>query len=96
MGMAIRTFGDCTAKRRNQQSYWMIWSVAASFLQSQGTDQGAFFDLETMEPLVKNEAFKKALETYNETTQYGPPDILNLGVGETRGPLYQWPVRAFY
>jgi multiple sugar transport system substrate-binding protein len=38
-----------------------------------------------MEPLANNEAFKRALEIYKETTNYGPPDELNLGVGDTRG-----------
>ena len=37
-----------------------------------------------MEPLVNNEAFAAALDVYNETTQYGPPDELNLDVGDTR------------
>lgn len=78
-------FGSCIAKKRNAQSYWMLWSVAASFLQSQGTSEGSFFDTETMEPLVNNEAFAKALEVYKETTNYGPPDELNLDVGDTRG-----------
>ena len=62
----------------------MIWSVAADFLQSKGTGEGSFFDLETMEPLVNNEAFAAALDIYNETTKYGPPDELNLDVGDTR------------
>ena len=34
---------------------------------------------------MNNAAFKRALETYKATTQYGPPDELNLGVGDTRG-----------
>jgi multiple sugar transport system substrate-binding protein len=38
-----------------------------------------------MEPLIMNEAFAKALEIYDATTQYGPPDELNLDVGDTRG-----------
>jgi multiple sugar transport system substrate-binding protein len=38
-----------------------------------------------MEPLFNNAAFKRALEIYKETTSYGPPDELNLGVGDTRG-----------
>jgi multiple sugar transport system substrate-binding protein len=37
-----------------------------------------------MEPLVDNEAFRKAMEIYNDTTQFGPPDELNLDVGDTR------------
>jgi multiple sugar transport system substrate-binding protein len=78
-------YGSCIAKAKAQQSYWWITSVAAPFIQSQGTAQGAFFDTETMEPLFNNEAFKRALEVYKETAEYGPPDELNLGVGDTRG-----------
>lgn len=78
-------YGSCIAKARAQQSYWWIFSIAAPFIQSQGTTQGAFFNTETMEPLANNEAFKRALEIYKETASYGPPDELNLGVGDTRG-----------
>jgi multiple sugar transport system substrate-binding protein len=78
-------YGSCIAKKRNAQSYWMILSVAAPFIQTQGTGQGLFFDTETMQPLVDNEGFRKALEVYLETTKYAPPDEINLDVGDTRG-----------
>jgi multiple sugar transport system substrate-binding protein len=77
-------YGSCISKKRGAQAYWFIYDIVAPMIQSQGTSQGTFFDTETMEPLVKNEAFAKALEIYNETTQYGPPDELNLDVGDTR------------
>ena len=38
-----------------------------------------------MNPLFNNDAMKKALETYKKTMDYGPPDEINLGVGDTRG-----------
>lgn len=78
-------YGSCISKKRGAQAYWMVWSVASAFLQSQGTSQGAFFDLDAFTPLVKNDAFAKALELYKATTDYGPPDELNLDVGDTRG-----------
>ena len=78
-------YGSCIAKKRNAQSYWMIISVAGGFLQSQGTGQGAFFGTDDMSPLFNNEAFGKALDIYAATTQYGPPDEINLDVGDTRG-----------
>jgi multiple sugar transport system substrate-binding protein len=78
-------YGSCIAKKRSAQSYWMILSVASGYIQSQGTSQGVFFDTETMAPLVNNEAFKAALTAYVETTKYGPPDEINLDVGDTRG-----------
>jgi multiple sugar transport system substrate-binding protein len=78
-------YGSCIAKKRSAQSYWMILSVASAYIQSKGTSQGVFFDTETMAPLVNNEAFKAALTAYVETTKYGPPDEINLDVGDTRG-----------
>ena len=78
-------YGSCISKKRNAQAYWFIYSIGASMLQSQGTSQGAFFDTETMEPLIDNEAFSKALDIYQATTAFGPPDELNLDVGDTRG-----------
>jgi multiple sugar transport system substrate-binding protein len=77
-------FGSCIAKKRNAQSYWMVWSVAAGFLQSQGTRQGSFFDTDTMKPLTNNEAFAEALRVYIGTGAYGPPDELNWDVGDSR------------
>ncbi|MDW8060971.1 MAG: extracellular solute-binding protein [Thermomicrobium sp.] len=83
-GDGVPDFGSGIAKRRGAQSYWMFWSIAASFLQSQGTQQGSFFDVDTMEPLTNNEAFARALEIYKETGKYGPPDELNWDVGDSR------------
>ncbi|MCS7057492.1 MAG: extracellular solute-binding protein [Meiothermus sp.] len=78
-------FGSCIAKKRNAQSYWMFMSILGGYVQSQGTRQGAFFDTRNMQPLVKNQAFAEALRVYRETTRFGPPDELNLDVGDTRG-----------
>ncbi|MBC8171261.1 MAG: extracellular solute-binding protein [Anaerolineae bacterium] len=78
-------FGSCIAKKRGEQGYWWISSIAAGFIQTQGTAQGGFFDAETFTPLVNNPGFIRALEIYAETNQYGPPDELNIGVGDTRG-----------
>lgn len=77
-------FGSCIAKKRNAQSYWMVTSVAGGFLQSKGTSQGAFFDIDGMKPLTNNEGFAAALGVYAETTKYAPPDEINLDVGDTR------------
>lgn len=77
-------YGSCIAKARGEQGYWFIHSIASGFLQTQGTGQGAFFDTETMEPLINNAAFIRALEIYRATNDFGPPDELNIGVGDTR------------
>ena len=78
-------YGSCIAKKRAAQSYWMFISIAGAFLQSQGTKQGAFFDVDTMQPLVQNAGFARALDIYNETTKYAPPSERNDDVGDTRG-----------
>jgi multiple sugar transport system substrate-binding protein len=78
-------YGSCIAKVRSAQSYWMAWSVAGGFLQAQGTGEGSFFDAEDLAPLVNNEAFGAALDIYKATTEFAPPDELNLDVGDTRG-----------
>jgi multiple sugar transport system substrate-binding protein len=79
-------YGSCIAKKRKAQSYWMVTSVASAWLQSQGTGSGGFFNPDDMKPLYgDNEGFKAALEVYKGTTAFGPPDELNLDVGDTRG-----------
>ncbi len=78
-------YGSCISKKRNAQAYWMAWSFAAAFLQSQGTSQGSFFTLDDFKPLTNNPGFARAMELYKATTEYGPPDELNLDVGDTRG-----------
>lgn len=77
-------YGSCISKTRGAQAYWWIHSIAAGFLQTEGTSQGLFFDTETFEPLVNNPGFIRALEIYEATNAFGPPDELNLDVGDTR------------
>jgi multiple sugar transport system substrate-binding protein len=77
-------YGSCISKKRGAQAYWWILSIAAPYIQSQGTSQGIFFNPDTMEPLVKNEGFERALDVYKETSSYGPPNELTLDVGDTR------------
>ncbi len=77
-------YGSCISKKRNAQAYWAILSIAGSYLQSQGTKEGIFFDAKDMKPLVNNEAFAAALKIYQESTKYAPADEINLDVGDTR------------
>jgi multiple sugar transport system substrate-binding protein len=77
-------YGSCIPKVRGGQSYWWVLNVAAPYLQSQGSAQGMFFSNDDMTPLVKNEGFMRALEIYNETTKYGPPNELTLSLNDTR------------
>jgi multiple sugar transport system substrate-binding protein len=78
-------YGSCIFKKRNAQSYFAIQTVAASFVQTKGTAQGFHFDGATMKPVINNEAWKKAFEIYKETGKYGPPEELNMDIGDTRG-----------
>ena len=80
-------FGSCIAKKRNAQSYWFVTDVVGSMTQSKGTSQGTFFNTADMTPLVDNAAFRKALEFLKVSTEFGPPDELNLDVSDTR-PLF--------
>jgi len=91
-------YGSCIFKKRNAQSYFAIQTIASSFVQTQGTAQGFHFDNATMKPIINNEAWKKAFELYKETGKYGPPEELNMDIGDTRavfkagrcGLLIEW------
>src|SRR5437762_7529841 len=78
-------YGSCISKKRGAQAYWWITSIAGPYIQAKGTNEGAFFTTDNMTPLVKNEAFARALDIYKESTSYGPKDEPNLDVGATRG-----------
>ncbi len=77
-------YGSCMFKKRNAQSFYAIMSIAAQYVQSQGTGQGVFFDTETMKPMVNNEAWVAALNFFKESGKYGPPEELNHDIGDTR------------
>ena len=78
-------YGSCIFKKRNAQSYFAISSIASSFIQTQGTSEGIYFDPETMTPKVNNAGWAEAFRIYKETGNYGPPDELNQDIGDTRG-----------
>lgn len=77
-------YGSCLSKKPGNVTYWAMWSIAASMLQSKGTQQGIFFNPETMEPMVSNAAFAKALDIYKATSEYGAADELNWGLNDGR------------
>lgn len=77
-------YGSCIFKKRNAQSYFAIQTFAAPIVQTQGTAQGFHFENETMAPLINNAGWKKAFELYKETGKYGPPEELNMDIGDTR------------
>src|SRR6184192_1253546 len=65
-------YGSCLAMKRSAQSYWAWISIAAAYLQSQGTKQGAFFNTDTMQPLTNNPAAAAALTVYKQLSNIGP------------------------
>ena len=83
-GDGEKDFGSCMFKKRNAQSFYAIMSIAAPFVQTQGTGQGIFFNTETMKPMVNNEAWAAALAFFKESGKYGPPEELNHDIGDTR------------
>lgn len=83
-GDDIPDYGSCLPKQPNHVGWWAFWSIAGSFLQSQGTSQGGFFDAETMQPLTNNAAFATALDVYKATGNYGPPDELTHSMSDAR------------
>ena len=77
-------YGSCIFKKRNAQSYFAIQTFAAPIVQTQGTAQGFHFDNASMKPIVNNEGWKKAFELYKATGEFGPPEELNMDIGDTR------------
>ncbi len=77
-------YGSCIFKKRNAQSYFAIQTFAAPIVQTQGTAQGFHFDNASMKPIINNAGWKKAFELYKETGKYGPPEELNMDIGDTR------------
>jgi multiple sugar transport system substrate-binding protein len=77
-------YGSCISKKRAAQGFQMFWSFAGGFMQALGTSEGAWFDINGFKPLTNNDAMAKALDIYKETTKYGPPEELNMDVGDTR------------
>ncbi|MEM9230343.1 MAG: extracellular solute-binding protein [Pseudomonadota bacterium] len=91
-------YGSCIFKKRNAQSYFAIQTFAAPIVQTQGTAQGFHFDNASMKPLINNAGWKKAFELYKATGEFGPPEELNMDIGDTRalfkagrcGLLVEW------
>ncbi len=78
-------YGSCIPKVRQGQSFWWIVDFVGARLQSQGTGQGTFFDLDTFNPLFgPNPAFLKGMDLFKQTGEYGPPDELTLDLNSTR------------
>ncbi|GIL84486.1 hypothetical protein Vretifemale_13149, partial [Volvox reticuliferus] len=67
-------YGVCLQRPRYCFNGFSLTAIWSSFIQSQGTKHGAFFDPDTMEPLVNNNAMARAMEIFKCLRAYGPPD----------------------
>ena len=79
-------YGSCIAKKRNAQSL-LVHHLDRRQLPAdrRAPPRAPSSTPQTMTPLINNEGFRKALQIYIELTKYGPPDEINLDVGDTRG-----------
>ncbi len=76
-------YGVLEAQRRNAQSYWVFLSRAAGYGKIPG-NPAFFFSADDMTPQVNNPGWVKALEEYVDIAQYGPPEMINYDVADTR------------
>ena len=76
-------FGTMEAQKRNAQSYWVFLSHAAGYGKVPG-NPCFFFSCEDMTPQVNNPGWVRALTEYVEVGKYGPPEMVNWDVADTR------------
>ncbi len=76
-------YGVLEAQRRNAQSYWVFLSHAAGYGKIPG-NPCFFFSCDDMTPQVNNPGWVRALEEYVQVGQYGPPEMINYDVADTR------------
>ncbi len=76
-------YGVLEAQRRNAQSYWVFLSHAAGYGKIPG-NPCFFFSCEDMTPQVNNPGWVRALEDYVAISAYGPPEMINYDVADTR------------
>ncbi|KXZ51311.1 hypothetical protein GPECTOR_13g798 [Gonium pectorale] len=73
-GDGVHDYGVCLQRPRYCFNGFNLAAIWSSFIQTQGTRQGAFFDPVTMRPLVNNSAMRQAMELYAQLKAYGPAD----------------------
>mgnify|MGYP005846387833 CR=1 FL=1 len=82
-GEVAPIYGVLEAQRRNAQSYWVYLSRAAGYGKIPG-NPCFFFSCEDMTPQVNNPGWVQALEDYVDIAQFGPPEMINYDVADTR------------
>jgi len=82
-GKKAPIFGVLEAQRRNAQSYWVFLSHATGYAKVPG-NPCFFFSCKDMKPQVNNPGWVRALEDYVKLSQYGPKEMINYDVTDTR------------
>jgi multiple sugar transport system substrate-binding protein len=82
-GEVMPIYGTLEAQRRNAQSYWVFLSHAAGYGKIPG-NPCFFFSCEDMTPQVNNPGWVQALEDYVKISEYGPTEMINYDVADTR------------
>eukprot|EP01119_Soliformovum_irregulare_P025617 TRINITY_DN9540_c0_g1_i1.p1 TRINITY_DN9540_c0_g1~~TRINITY_DN9540_c0_g1_i1.p1 ORF type:complete len:1017 (-),score=167.78 TRINITY_DN9540_c0_g1_i1:32-3082(-) len=75
-GDNIPDYGSCLSRSGEENGYF-IWAIMASFFQSTGTQQGSFFDPDTMVPFFTTDAGAAALQAV-KGTYLGTLDEMNI------------------
>lgn len=82
-GKKAPIYGVLEAQRRNAQSYWVFLSRAAGYGKIPG-NPAFFFSADDMTPQVNNPGWVRALEEYVAISKYGPAEMINYDVADTR------------
>jgi multiple sugar transport system substrate-binding protein len=82
-GKKAPIYGVLEAQRRNAQSYWVFLSHAAGYGKIPG-NPCFFFSCDDLKPQVNNPGWVRALTDYVELSKYGPAEMINYDVSDTR------------
>mmetsp|Transcript_24890 Transcript_24890/g.62500 ORF Transcript_24890/g.62500 Transcript_24890/m.62500 type:complete len:820 (+) Transcript_24890:396-2855(+) len=72
-GDGVPDYAVCLARGPRFQGGYFLLHMIAPYLQRMGTDEGFFFDVDTMEPLALQEGFRAGVEMYMRLREFGPP-----------------------
>lgn len=75
-------YGIAFIAQRKTQAMWSYLDIAMQYAAQPGVSP--FFDPETMEPLVNNSGWVKAMEVIQDMTKFAPPGLLSYGYSELR------------
>lgn len=78
-------FGVLEAMKPKDVGPYIYVTHAACYSAYPGDKGGFWFDPDTMEPLVNNPGWVRAVEEWNGLKPFGPPEMITWGGGEMRG-----------